>query len=205
MISHVPCADIVCPFFFGEEHTRAKKRSSATYCSLALSLLPHLIWMKAKQMNEKWRQTLTCRICEGELRCCLVQGVLLVYDITNYQSFENLEDWFSMVKKANEESDIQPVISLIGNKSKNFTYISKRNSLFSLEISFFFCLVVHFVTIGDVLLLSQCKWNEFKLYLSDRTFLRSFTPCCIFHIACLCLCVEEWMFDGSRRVCSSSR
>ncbi|KAK1904543.1 Ras-related protein Rab-28, partial [Dissostichus eleginoides] len=43
-------------------------------------------------------------------------GVLLVYDITNYQSFENLEDWFSLVKKANEENDIQPVVSLIGNK-----------------------------------------------------------------------------------------
>ncbi|KAM8848949.1 ras-related protein Rab-28 isoform X1 [Synchiropus splendidus] len=43
-------------------------------------------------------------------------GVLLVYDITNFQSFENLEDWFNMVKKANEECDIQPVISLIGNK-----------------------------------------------------------------------------------------
>lgn len=48
-----------------------------------------------------------------------MQGVLLVYDITNYQSFENLEDWFSMVKKANEESDIQPVVSLVGNKSKS--------------------------------------------------------------------------------------
>lgn len=82
--------------------------------------------MKAKQMNEKWRQTLTCGIREGELSCCLVQGVLLVYDITNYQSFENLEDWFSMVKKANEESDIQPVISLIGNKSKNFTDINTQ-------------------------------------------------------------------------------
>lgn len=46
------------------------------------------------------------------------QGVLLVYDITNYQSFENLEDWFSMVKKANEESNIQPVVSLVGNKSE---------------------------------------------------------------------------------------
>lgn len=46
------------------------------------------------------------------------QGVLLVYDITNYQSFENLEDWFSMVKKANEESDIQPVVFLVGNKSE---------------------------------------------------------------------------------------
>ncbi|XP_067103689.1 ras-related protein Rab-28 isoform X2 [Osmerus mordax] len=44
------------------------------------------------------------------------QGVLLVYDITNYQSFENLEDWYSMVKKANEEADAQPVVSLVGNK-----------------------------------------------------------------------------------------
>ncbi|XP_077333903.1 ras-related protein Rab-28 isoform X2 [Lithobates pipiens] len=44
------------------------------------------------------------------------QGVLLVYDITNYQSFENLEDWFSMVKKANEESETQPFVALIGNK-----------------------------------------------------------------------------------------
>uniref|UniRef100_A0A8C6UJ17 Ras-related protein Rab-28 n=1 Tax=Neogobius melanostomus TaxID=47308 RepID=A0A8C6UJ17_9GOBI len=43
-------------------------------------------------------------------------GVLLVYDITNSQSFENLEDWFTMVKKANEESDVPPVISLVGNK-----------------------------------------------------------------------------------------
>ncbi|XP_017560884.1 ras-related protein Rab-28 isoform X2 [Pygocentrus nattereri] len=44
------------------------------------------------------------------------QGVLLVYDITNSQSFENLEDWYSMVKKANEESEVQPVIALVANK-----------------------------------------------------------------------------------------
>ncbi|XP_073504689.1 ras-related protein Rab-28 isoform X2 [Phyllobates terribilis] len=44
------------------------------------------------------------------------QGVLLVYDITNYQSFENLEDWFSMVKKVNEESETQPFVALVGNK-----------------------------------------------------------------------------------------
>jgi len=50
-----------------------------------------------------------------------MQGVLLVYDITNYQSFENLEDWFSLVKKANEEADIQPVFSLVGNKSEKHT------------------------------------------------------------------------------------
>ncbi|OCT99358.1 ras-related protein Rab-28 isoform X2 [Xenopus laevis] len=44
------------------------------------------------------------------------QGVLLVYDITNYQSFENLEDWLSMVKKVNEESETQPFVALVGNK-----------------------------------------------------------------------------------------
>uniref|UniRef100_A0A6I8PJG5 Ras-related protein Rab-28 n=1 Tax=Xenopus tropicalis TaxID=8364 RepID=A0A6I8PJG5_XENTR len=44
------------------------------------------------------------------------QGVLLVYDITNYQSFENLEDWFSMVKKVNDESETQPFVALVGNK-----------------------------------------------------------------------------------------
>ncbi|XP_038647559.1 ras-related protein Rab-28 isoform X2 [Scyliorhinus canicula] len=45
------------------------------------------------------------------------QGILLVYDITNYQSFENLEDWYAVVKKVNDESDQQPVVSLVGNKS----------------------------------------------------------------------------------------
>ncbi|XP_006128228.2 ras-related protein Rab-28 isoform X1 [Pelodiscus sinensis] len=49
------------------------------------------------------------------------QGVLLVYDITNYQSFENLEDWYNMVKKANEESEIQPLVALVGNKNQKIT------------------------------------------------------------------------------------
>ncbi|XP_074085880.1 ras-related protein Rab-28 [Macrotis lagotis] len=44
------------------------------------------------------------------------QGVLLVYDITNYQSFENLEDWYNIVKKVNEESETQPLVALVGNK-----------------------------------------------------------------------------------------
>lgn len=63
------------------------------------------------------------------LRVIPTQGLLLVYDITNYQSFENLEDWFSMVKKANEESDIQPVVSLVGNKSENYTYINTQTHI----------------------------------------------------------------------------
>lgn len=59
---------------------------------------------------------LRLKMCNAELN--LFQGVLLVYDITNYQSFENLEDWFSMVKKVNEESETQPFVALVGNKSK---------------------------------------------------------------------------------------
>ncbi|XP_032488933.1 ras-related protein Rab-28 isoform X2 [Phocoena sinus] len=45
------------------------------------------------------------------------QGILLVYDITNYQSFENLEDWYSVVKKVSEESETQPLVALVGNKA----------------------------------------------------------------------------------------
>lgn len=52
-----------------------------------------------------------------------------MYDITNYQSFENLEDWFSMVKKANEESDVQPVVSLVGNKSECHACKNQTNIL----------------------------------------------------------------------------
>ncbi|XP_051473839.1 ras-related protein Rab-28 isoform X6 [Apus apus] len=44
------------------------------------------------------------------------QGVLLVYDITNGQSFENLEDWYNVVKKVNEDSETQPLMALVGNK-----------------------------------------------------------------------------------------
>ncbi|XP_021141823.1 ras-related protein Rab-28 isoform X6 [Columba livia] len=44
------------------------------------------------------------------------QGILLVYDITNGQSFENLEDWYNVVKKVNEDSETQPLVALVGNK-----------------------------------------------------------------------------------------
>ncbi|XP_076439639.1 ras-related protein Rab-28-like [Babylonia areolata] len=43
-------------------------------------------------------------------------GVLLVYDITNYSSFENLEDWYHAVKKVCAGTRM-PHIALLGNKS----------------------------------------------------------------------------------------
>lgn len=52
----------------------------------------------------------------------LVQAVLLVYDITNYSSFENLEDWLAMVRRvvsiSEEDSWKPPHLALVGNKSK---------------------------------------------------------------------------------------
>ncbi|XP_074922691.1 ras-related protein Rab-28 isoform X4 [Chelonoidis abingdonii] len=60
---------------------------------------------------EQWERRTKESITEKRMK-----GVLLVYDITNYQSFENLEDWYNMVKKANEESEIQPLVALVGNK-----------------------------------------------------------------------------------------
>lgn len=47
---------------------------------------------------------------------CGAQGLLLVGDITNYQSFENSEDWYSVVQKVSEESETQPLVALVGNK-----------------------------------------------------------------------------------------
>ncbi|CAF4015534.1 unnamed protein product, partial [Rotaria sp. Silwood1] len=42
--------------------------------------------------------------------------VLLVYDITNLQSFENLEDWYSTVMKYC--AGRKPLFALVGNKSE---------------------------------------------------------------------------------------
>lgn len=43
-------------------------------------------------------------------------AVLLCYDITNYDSFVNLEDWLRIVVKASEGKEM-PQLALVGNKS----------------------------------------------------------------------------------------
>ena len=52
----------------------------------------------------------------------MLQAVLLVYDITNYSSFENLEDWLAMVQRVVSSSEGDswkpPHLALVGNKSK---------------------------------------------------------------------------------------
>lgn len=40
---------------------------------------------------------------------------MFAYDITNQQSFQDLEDWFDLVKKTFKDKDL-PMMMLIGNK-----------------------------------------------------------------------------------------
>ena len=44
------------------------------------------------------------------------QAVLLCYDITNYQSFQNLEDWYRLVQNTFRGQQM-PRVTLIGNKT----------------------------------------------------------------------------------------
>ena len=53
-------------------------------------------------------------------------AVLLCYDITNYESFANLEDWYRLVLKAFQDNTL-PYISLLGNKSKlNYIFFQRE-------------------------------------------------------------------------------
>ena len=45
----------------------------------------------------------------------LVDILLLVYDVTDKQSFEDIENWFKMIKE--NSSGRQVVLVIIGNKS----------------------------------------------------------------------------------------
>jgi Ras-related protein Rab-28 len=44
-------------------------------------------------------------------------AILLCYDISNYQSFQDLEDWLSLVRKTVPAAEKQPYMALVGTKS----------------------------------------------------------------------------------------
>ena len=48
-------------------------------------------------------------------------AVLLCYDITNYESFANLEDWYRLVIRTFSQTKL-PYVALVGNKSKYFPH-----------------------------------------------------------------------------------
>eukprot|EP00891_Asterochloris_glomerata_P004513 jgi/Astpho2/4513/fgenesh1_pm.00067_%23_24_t len=58
------------------------------------------------------------------------QAVILVYDITNLQSFQDLEDWMALVQKV-YTPDAMPQVALIGNKADlthmRAVHLSKHN------------------------------------------------------------------------------
>lgn len=45
-----------------------------------------------------------------------MQGVLLVYDVTNTASFDNLEDWLTVVKSVLAAAPKKPHLALVANK-----------------------------------------------------------------------------------------
>ena len=49
-------------------------------------------------------------------------AILLCYDITNYESFANLEDWLRLVMRTFQQSTL-PYLALVGNKSKFHTLL----------------------------------------------------------------------------------
>jgi hypothetical protein len=49
-------------------------------------------------------------------------AVLLCYDITNYESFANLEDWYRLVVKTFATGE-RPYVAIVGNKSKSFVSV----------------------------------------------------------------------------------
>jgi Ras-related protein Rab-28 len=44
-------------------------------------------------------------------------AILMCYDITNYESFANLEDWYRLVLRTFANTKV-PYVALLGNKSK---------------------------------------------------------------------------------------
>uniref|UniRef100_A0A915PVR5 Ras-related protein Rab-28 n=1 Tax=Setaria digitata TaxID=48799 RepID=A0A915PVR5_9BILA len=45
------------------------------------------------------------------------QGAVVVYDVTNSSSFENLEDWISIIKQITKSQEEPVVFMLVGNKT----------------------------------------------------------------------------------------
>jgi Ras-related protein Rab-28 len=63
-------------------------------------------------------------------------GVILVYDVTNMESFKNLEDWYDLVKTTFKDKERMPYVAMIGNKMDlNHLRVvkSEKHSLFAVE------------------------------------------------------------------------
>lgn len=68
-------------------------------------------------------------------------AVLLCYDITNYESFANLEDWYRLVLRTFYQEKM-PYVALLGNKSK-YAFFYHRVALCKTVTSH--CVLLHTV------------------------------------------------------------
>ena len=97
-----------------------------------------------------------------------MQAVLLVYDVTNQNSFDNLEDWYETVKKlCDKDGSKLPHIALVANKSK--LYLKKKKQLYVpsfLEPFNVFFLIVkanHIVPNPGSLIINKDKHNKLSI------------------------------------------
>ena len=102
------------------------------------------------------------------------QAVLLVYDVTNQSSFDNLEDWYDTVKKLCEGSRM-PHIALVANKSKlPFLTGNGFNAVIKVCLSLTF--IMHCVIVSDVSMSLPAQKNRFlthwKVHSNSFVFLR---------------------------------
>lgn len=67
-------------------------------------------------------------------------AVLLCYDITNYESFANLEDWYRLVLRTFYQGKM-PYVALLGNKSKCDTLITIDFNIATLDRYWTHCLI----------------------------------------------------------------
>eukprot|EP00928_Gymnodinium_smaydae_P086988 TRINITY_DN71357_c0_g1_i1.p1 TRINITY_DN71357_c0_g1~~TRINITY_DN71357_c0_g1_i1.p1 ORF type:complete len:236 (-),score=61.80 TRINITY_DN71357_c0_g1_i1:151-858(-) len=74
------------------------------------------------------------------------QAVVLVYDITNYQSFQHLEDWYQLVQRVFvDDPEHKPYVALMANKhdlnhmravkAEKHTQFAEENDLYSYFVS----------------------------------------------------------------------
>lgn len=109
-----------------------------------------------------------------------LQGVLLVYDITNYASFENIEDWLTRVKEVFQVENKMPHIALLGNKSKfnsfcaeteTGTCLSVREVWFDavfICLRFFFLIIALFVS-GDLEHMRTVKVEKHNKFANEHS------------------------------------
>ena len=53
--------------------------------------------------------------------CFFFQAVLLIYDVTNHSSFENVSDWVDVIKRTVGPDAKLPYLALVGNKGESIT------------------------------------------------------------------------------------